>query len=91
MADINVENRAARPTMTWGWIGLGILLLAVLAWLIYSFGLMGTEPDPPPVEIDRSFPGQSEAAPATPAPAPGQTSPNGAGPGATAPQGQTGP
>jgi hypothetical protein len=39
--------------MLWGWIGLGILLLGVLAWLVYSFAAMGSEPDPPPVDFDR--------------------------------------
>ncbi|CAN5706369.1 hypothetical protein BH23GEM6_BH23GEM6_11290 [soil metagenome] len=53
MADLNVERRSTRPTMMWGWIGLGVLLLGVLAWLIYSFTAMGAEPDPPPVDFDR--------------------------------------
>jgi hypothetical protein len=53
MADLNVERRSRAPTMTRGWIGLGILLLGVLAWLVYSFAAMGSEPDPPPVDFDR--------------------------------------
>jgi|GEM_PF-4290466 len=53
MADLNVERRSTRPTMMWGWIGLGVLLLGVLAWLIYSFMAMGAEPTPPPVDFDR--------------------------------------
>ncbi len=39
--------------MMWGWVGLGTLLLGVLAWLVYSFAAMGSEPDPPPVDFDR--------------------------------------
>jgi hypothetical protein len=53
MADLNVERRSTRPTMMWGWIGLGILLLGVLAWLVYSFMAMGAEPDPVPVDFER--------------------------------------
>ncbi|MBA2671070.1 MAG: hypothetical protein H0U67_11920 [Gemmatimonadetes bacterium] len=53
MADLNLERRSRGPTMMWGWVGLGTLLLGVLAWLVYSFAAMGSEPDPPPVDFDR--------------------------------------
>ncbi len=102
MADINVEKRGSRPTMTWGWIGLGILLLAALAWLIWSFAAMGAGPDPPPVDFERVSPGQTTPAAGAPGttgpggtapgtPMPGTAAPGTTAPGTTTPQGQTGP
>jgi hypothetical protein len=90
MADINVEKRGARPNFAWGWLGLGILLLAVLAWIIYSFVAMGTGPEPPPVDFERVSPGQTapQTAPGTAAPgttAPGATTTPQTAPGTTAP------
>ncbi|CAN5663393.1 hypothetical protein BH23GEM3_BH23GEM3_15860 [soil metagenome] len=57
----NIEGPRGRIAgMTWGWVGLGIMIVGVLAWLVYSFAAMGAEPDPPPVQIDRPFPGQTQ-------------------------------
>lgn len=51
MADDNISaSRSGAASMKWGWIGLGILLLAVLAWIVYSFMGMAAEPDPVPVD-----------------------------------------
>jgi hypothetical protein len=62
MADVNVERRYRGPRMTAGWIGLGILLLAVLIWIIYAFFAIGTGPEPPPVDFERTRTGDAPPA-----------------------------
>jgi hypothetical protein len=53
MAVDNHGRRSSATRFTGAWIGLGILILAVLAWLVYSFFLIGSEPTPPPVDFQQ--------------------------------------
>jgi hypothetical protein len=56
MADLNVERRYEGTRTNWAWVGLGILLLAVIAWIVYSFMGLGSGPEPVPVDFEQTAP-----------------------------------
>ena len=83
MADVNGERGSGGPRMRAGWIGLGVLILGVLIWIIYSFFALGTGPEPPPVDFERvrtgdAPPAERVAPPEFTTPAPGTVPPEGA-------------
>jgi hypothetical protein len=53
MGDEGIQ-RSSR--FTWAWVGVGILIIGVLAWLVYGFLAMAEEPDPVPVRIEQPSP-----------------------------------